>query len=47
MDKQTRSAEILEKMKAAFEMWQTKKITDEELKSIYQDIEKILREAKQ
>lgn len=43
MDRQTpRSDEILERMKTVFDKWQKQKITDENLKGIYKDIEDIL-----
>lgn len=40
------AAQILDRLDAIFTKWQAKPITDEDMKSIYQDIEKILEEAK-
>lgn len=45
MDKEMpKGAELLDRMKAIFDKWQKQKITDENLHSIYKDIEDILDE---
>ncbi len=48
MNKPTTKGEaLLIRIKTIFERWNSEQITDENLKSIYQDIENILEEAKE
>ncbi len=48
MNKPTTKGEaLLIRIKTIFERWNSEPITDENLKSIYQDIENILEEAKE
>lgn len=41
------AAQILDRLDSVFKRWEAQKLTDENIESIYQDIEEILQEAGQ